>query len=423
MNNAERDADSEDEENGRRRRCDPDLLDELKCKAQGIQAEADYNKEHGPELDKARDAYKTARASYNAVRKDAEPHVAEARRQLEELEDRVRCQLDREDVERIDTAFGRVVERLNRCGHERDCCCDEDCDYDDEVRDRDPDDVPGLLAVIEYRTKEVADCFWSLIGEHTYVPPPASAPAEASPAEPAADAATAATPAAAATPSAAPAGGTPTSAVATDPPATPSDPPLPALPTRVKDLQAEIEKISKAAADGSWEPANLYSAVLVARRHLRDVWRGFRNVNEYMECLCRALTCMIKGHAAIGELTRQAAVNKCYRESRKAACKHLADNTAEEVLAEYLRVRAEAGDEDEDEDEGDEDEEEDQHRDRRHRDRDGDEGRGRGEGPVRNVGRDDDGDDDDDDDDGRRGRDRRRRDSRGRYLRPSTPDR
>ena len=106
-------------------------------------------------------------------------------------------------------------------------------------------------------------------------------------------------------------------------PATPAATPLAALPARVKALQDEIEAISKAAADGSWEPAKLYAAVLVARRHLKDVWRGFANVNEYMECLCRALTCMIKGHAAIGELTRQDAVNKCHRESRKAACEHL----------------------------------------------------------------------------------------------------
>ena len=93
MTNAELDADSGDEENRSRPRCDPDLLDELKCKAQGIQAEADYNAAHGQELDDARAAYKTARTSYNAVRKQAEPAVADARRQLEELEERVRCQL------------------------------------------------------------------------------------------------------------------------------------------------------------------------------------------------------------------------------------------------------------------------------------------------------------------------------------------
>ena len=142
----------------------------------------------------------------------------------------------------------------------------------------------------------------------------------------------------------------------------------PALPARVKALQDEIEAISKAAADGSWEPAKLYAAVLVARRHLKDVWRGFADVNEYMECLCQALTCMIKGHAAIGELTRQDAVNQCHRESWKAACEHLEQNTVEEVLAEYLRVCGEPCDERP----GPDREDQDRHRDRDRPDRDDD---------------------------------------------------
>ena len=114
--------------------CDPGLLDELKCQPKASRPQAEYNAAHGQELDEARTAFMTARAAYNAARSAAEPLVADARRQLEDLEDRVRCQLDRDDVECIDTAFGRVVERLNRCGHERGCCCDEDCDYDDDTR-------------------------------------------------------------------------------------------------------------------------------------------------------------------------------------------------------------------------------------------------------------------------------------------------
>jgi putative Mn2+ efflux pump MntP len=62
---------------------------------------------------------------------------------------------------------------------------------------------------------------------------------------------------------------------------------------------------------------------------------------------------MIKGHAAIGELTRQGAVNQCKRDSWKAACKYLADNTVAEVLAEFLRVCAEDHDDDHDHDHDD----------------------------------------------------------------------
>ena len=201
MMNAERGAGCGERDHGRCPRCDPGLLDELKCKAEGIQKQAEYNAAHGKELDDARTAFMAARAAYNTARSEAEPLVKDARRQLEELEERVRCQLDGDDVECIDTAFGRVVERLNRCGHTRGCCCDEDCDYDDEVRDCDPDDVPGRLAVIKHRTEEATECFWSLIGEHTVVPPPEpTPPAPAAPAAPAPAAPAAPAPAAPAAP-------------------------------------------------------------------------------------------------------------------------------------------------------------------------------------------------------------------------------
>ena len=105
MNDAERGAGREERDHGGCPRCDPGLLDELKCKATGIQAQADYNAAHGKELDDARAAFMAARAAYNTARRAAEPQVADARRQLEELEDRIRCQLDREDVECIDTGL------------------------------------------------------------------------------------------------------------------------------------------------------------------------------------------------------------------------------------------------------------------------------------------------------------------------------
>ena len=107
MNNRERGTGCGERDHERCPRCDPGLLDELKCKAEGIQAQAEYNAAHGEELDDARTAYIAARAAYDTARSAAEPLVADARRKMEELEDRVRCQLDGCDVECIDTAFGR----------------------------------------------------------------------------------------------------------------------------------------------------------------------------------------------------------------------------------------------------------------------------------------------------------------------------
>ena len=389
MTDAERSSGRGDRDHERCPCCDPGLLDDLKCKAKGIEEQAKYNADHGKELDDARTAFEAARAAYSKARSEAEPEVAEARRELEELRDRIRCQLDDEELECLDRAFGRIVERLDRCGHERGCCCDGDCDYDDDVRECDPDDVPGRLAVIECRTKEAADCFWNLIGEHTVVPEPAPAALAL---------------AAASTllrprrllrlllqrlvwrPLRRPAW-RPLRQLLREPRRRVLRQPRrrvlltrhphadPALPARVKALQAEIEAITQATGDGSWKPSKLYAALLVARRHLHNVWRGFANVNEYMECLCRALTCMIKGHAAIGELTRQAAVNQCHRDCWKAGCKYLGENTVAEVLAEYLRICAE---DDECEPDRDRDRDKDRHRDRdRPRDRDRDRRRDR----------------------------------------------
>jgi hypothetical protein len=354
-----------------RERCshrDPGLIDELKCRAAGIKAQAAYNDEQAPGLDDARTRFETARTDYNSARGDAAPKVDKAREDLEGLHDRIRCMLDRDDAECIDIAFGRVIERLDRCGHGRGCCCDGDCDYDD-VRDIDYDDVPGRKAVIERRTKEAQECFWTLIGEYTVVTSgtaaPGGEPAAAADTEPA-GAATTPEPAAGAASEADAAAQAPADGAAQA-----------KLAARVTDLQNEIAKIAKAATDGSWLPSKLYAAVLVARRHLKDVWAGFADVNEYMECLCQALTCTVKGHAAISELTRREAEHHCYRASWQAGCEHLAQHTVEEVLAEYLRVCVPC---DEDKPEGprrrprDRDEDNDGRRDD-DRNRDGDAGR------------------------------------------------
>jgi hypothetical protein len=48
--------------------CDPKLLDHLKCRAVGIQAQADYNKAHEDELTQARTQYDGARSAYSTAR-------------------------------------------------------------------------------------------------------------------------------------------------------------------------------------------------------------------------------------------------------------------------------------------------------------------------------------------------------------------
>lgn len=261
--------------------CDPDLLDELKCRAQGIDAQAKYNDAHISALTNARTQYDAARSAYSAARNAAAPTVHEVRQQLTQVIDQLQCLVDdRREIHLIDQAYARVEERLHACGDTSGCYFDDDCDFDD-VHDCLPEDVPGRIAEIERRTKAAEACFADLIQEPTN------------------------------------------------------------LATRVTQLQAEVKDLmTKMGGDPkTTDFKQLYVAALVGQRHLAAVWRGFEHTNAYVDCLCRALTCQLKGHTAIAILQGRAAVQACHQQSRDDACKRLREHTVDEVMAEYIRAR------------------------------------------------------------------------------------
>ncbi len=266
--------------------CDPKVLDDMRCEAKGIAAQAEYNASKLTALDTARTQYEGARKAYSEAREAATPLVEAAGKQLDKLIDQLVCLLNDSSVTgKLDDAYGKVARRLEDCGDQSGCYCRLDCDFD-EWRRCPPADVAARIADIEQRTTQAEDCFADLIQEPTRV-------AE-----------------------------------------------------RVTAVQAEIKDIETKIA-GSPDPATfrrLYAAALVARRHLKAVWRGFADVNEYIDCLCQALTCMLRGHTAIADLKRRLAERKCHKDAEDLACKHLRDNTVEEVLAEYLKIEAGYGD-------------------------------------------------------------------------------
>ena len=366
MTNQASGADTE-ADSGRRRCCEPGLLQEIRCQQAGDKALADYNAKHADELADAQTAYAAARGRYTKARNDQTHAVNQARADVEVLYEDVRCHLDRDDLECLERAFAHVAERLERCGVHSGCCCDEACEDDFDVDDCDADDIPGRIEVLTRRTAEVTRCFHRLIaepGDAAPPPPPPTPPTAPAPA-------TAASPATPATktPSTAP-GATVTAA----PPATGGaqpggtddedlgDP----LPVRVKKLQDEIAGIKSDAGKAGADWTTLYARLLVVRYRLDTIWLGFRNVNEYMECLCRATTCMALGHTAIAKLWRREAVHQCYRAAWKDACRRLNADPGAEVVAEYLRICSD--DECEDEEGRDDRHGDDRHGGDRHRD-------------------------------------------------------
>ncbi|WP_086839416.1 hypothetical protein [Amycolatopsis kentuckyensis] len=324
----------------RQRRCDPRALDENECRNKGIAAQAAYNAEHAKEISDARAAYAGARARYVTARRRAQPLVKKARKDLDELFEKIRCQFDEEKQERLEQACGHVEERLERCGRGGCCGCGDD---EDDPRE---ESELGRRGAIELRIAEAKECFDRLIAEpgetepaqgQSPVPDPASASVPGS------------TPAQAS--ASAPVGVTlmSTSAVAENS-GTPADPPraddVVPLPQRVADLGREIDRIAEYLAKEEADPLSLYAAALVARLRLKNIWLGFHTVNDYVDCLCACLTTIVKGRASISLLVRRAAVEHCYRDSWKAACARLEKDALDEVIARYHRICARDDDHD-----------------------------------------------------------------------------
>ncbi|WP_214406931.1 hypothetical protein [Pseudonocardia lacus] len=312
------------------RPCDPGPLDDLVCQAKGIAAQADYNKDQQAELEQARQDFAGARSAYNIARHEAEKALATGRDQLNRIFAN-RCKIDKSDAKRLDRAWRRVKVRLEDCRPPT-CCVDCECDWDDEIRNADePDDIAALVARIQWHIDRAKRCFAELLDETRPTPAPPTTPST-----PTTDTAvTAGTAGSVATASRVGAAATAEAVTTTaTPPATSAN----GLAARVARVLAEIADIEKHAEQGDWPASKVYAAALVARWHLATVYKGFDDVNEYVDCLCRALTCLITGHAAVARLKRKQAVNKCHKDTWEKACAALDTHAVDEVLAEYLRI-------------------------------------------------------------------------------------
>ena len=260
--------------------CDPDLIDELKCHAQGIAAQAAYNATSQPELETARTQYDTTRKAYRTARSGAALEVQDLRHQIKLLVERIRCLIKQHRVvECIDEAYEKICHQLDECGPSGGCCADPDCDFDKHC----PDDYRELerrIADYEAHLEKDKACFNSLVGE----------PA--------------------------------------------------ALTARVAAYKAEVDAVSAAlqADPATTDLKQVYASALVAQRHLKSVWHGFPETKDFIDCLCRALTCWTKAADAVSVLTGCKAVKDCHRDARAKRCQNLADHTVDEILVEYEHI-------------------------------------------------------------------------------------
>jgi hypothetical protein len=278
--------------------CKPHLIDCLKCKADGIAAQAAYNAATTPDLETAQAAYDSTRKDYRSKRRDVSLQVQDMWHQVKHLVERVRCSIKQEKVvECLNEAWGRIAQDLDTCAGPCGCCADAiDCDFDvtgagdwdcdpdrpheDYLSDEEYQELVRTITHYQARVDKAKQCFTDLL------------------AEPA------------------------------------------ALVQRVQDVKAEIDAINTAlAADPAVTDLKMvYSQALVARRHIRLVWNGFDETKDFVECLCRALTCWSTGANAISLLTGKQAFEDCKRAASKKRCDDLQTNTVEEILALYDKI-------------------------------------------------------------------------------------
>nr|MDT0659409.1 hypothetical protein [Micromonospora sp. DSM 115978] len=300
--------------------CDPGHFDDIECRARGIEAQAAYLAQVKDELVQARERFDGARAAYNASREAATPIVSDLRQQLAQVIDQLKCLIDDDaEIRLLNCAFRTVQQEIDRCGDQSGCYFTDECDFDTDARGCRPDDIESTISEFETRVAAATAAFDDLIEEPTN------------------------------------------------------------LTARVAAVQAEVAAIVAGMAGDprTTDFKRLYAQALVAKQHLADVWRGFPHTNAYVDCLCRILTCMYRGHSAIALLKGRAAVRDCHREAAQERCDRLREQTVDEVMAEYVRLRANPAccpDPDEDTDDRDRpcrSDPESRHRDRqRERDRD-----------------------------------------------------
>ena len=264
------------------RDCDLSGMDDLACESKGVADRAKYISDHDEALTTRRKNYDTTRAAYTTERGKAATDVTGIRKDLHQIREQLRCQLDRETLECLDEAWIHVSERLERCGEPRTGCCVEECDFDHECEGYEDDDIHELnarITRIDRRVTAAEDCFDALTGE----------PA--------------------------------------------------ALTKRVADLRADVDTLLTEISDPkTLDPRHAYATLRWLWHRYDDIWWGFPRVRDFYDCLCQALTCSVTGRRVLGILTGKLGVLQCRQDEEDKRCDTLRTHVVEEVLEVCARI-------------------------------------------------------------------------------------
>ncbi len=277
--------------------CDTTLIDKLKCKAAGVAAEAAYNAEYQDKVTAAKTEFTEIRNKYRTTRTEVALDVQDMRHQVKRAIDRIKCLIKQERVvECLDEAWCDVRDALDECWSGGCCVKEPDCQFDTSDPPSDETELKKLIAEYVEKAAKAEACFKQLSEE----------PA--------------------------------------------------ALAQRVRDRKADLDAVQTMIGGdaATTDLKRLYAMALVLQYRLWRVWNGFKETKDFVDCLCRALTCWTEGSAAIAVLKGKLAVEECEDKADQDRCAALAANPVDEILTVYDKKCCEdpcPDDEDEDEDE------------------------------------------------------------------------
>ena len=263
--------------NDERAECDPARIDDLKCNAAGVAAQAAYNAQYQDAVEAAQAKFREVREDYRKTRADVALEVQDMRHQTRRVIDRIKCLIKQERVVHcLDEAWEDVHELLIDCW-KGGCCVKEDewtfdiddCETEAQLKHR-------IAKYLEHAAK-AQQCFQTL----------------------------------------------------TEEPA--------ALAQRVSDRKADLDAIlAQLAGDpAKTDLKRVYAMALVERHNLAIVWNGFKETKDFADRLCRALTCWTEGSVAIAVLKGRLAVLECREQAEKDRCAYVQGHPVDELLMIY----------------------------------------------------------------------------------------
>jgi hypothetical protein len=251
--------------------CDPTKITELTCGSERVERQAAVTEENKERLDGYRASFATARADYTTAWKTAEDDRKAARTTLDKLLKELRCRLDEDTETCLDRVWGAVEADLDRCVSQTEGCRVAACNPDESVSgDVSPGVLAGRISDLRDQAERHEKYFTELLAEITELPDRAAAAKE-----------------------------------------------------EVTQLETDVRgstSVPTPAGSGSGDVVALVARALVADWRLKHVRGGFDSIDAFLDCLCRALTAVLRTWAAIVKLEGEKAYRTCIEGADGGSC-------------------------------------------------------------------------------------------------------